>query len=236
MTLVYIDSKYRSLGTFDDFVVNIPNPGVFNKVKLLDCSIPQSNYVFNSTNNIISFSEGATGFTATIPSGNYTSTELVSALPGIFAASGCSGVFTVTYSSITGKLTLTSTVSYSIQFGTANNAYYQLGFQAITYSAALSQTSDYLINLAPPQYLFLDIDNLGLKNCLHSNLQASAGKFPIMCTGVSYTFTNWGSNTNYDCSLSNTINSCSQIKVSLRKSNGSLSGIQNDWAFTLLLC
>ena len=174
-------------------------------------------------------------YNLSIPPGNYSASELISALPALFTATGCGGTYTVSYSSITGKITITSTVIYSLLFGSANSAWYQLGFLNTTYSTALTYTGTFPVNLSPPSYLFLDIENIGLNKCLCSELQNTAGKIPIIMSGVSYTFNNWSSNVNFSLPLSNTSSGNSQWKISLYNANGTLASIQTDWGFTMWL-
>src|ERR1700677_4484135 len=107
MSLFHINSFYRNSGTFDNFTIQIPTGVCFNRVKLLDASIPQTMYVFNSNNNILSFQEATGGITqAVIPIGNYIPSSLISAIASaLTAASASSQPYTVTYNSVTACIT-----------------------------------------------------------------------------------------------------------------------------------
>lgn len=83
-------------------------------MKILEVSIPFSWYVFNSANNTFTLDEpGGTGL-VTIPVGNYTASNLPAVLGNALTATSATGglggfTYTVTYSSITQKFTITAT-------------------------------------------------------------------------------------------------------------------------------
>ena len=235
-TIIHICSKYRSSGSFDNFVVDFPKVQCFNTIKLLDLSVAQTQYVFSSSNNSITFMEGATTYTATITPGNYSATELVTVLPGFFTAGGGLLIYTCTYSSITGKLTISASGPFSLRFlTTLNQAYNEIGFEQLNYGPSTSLVSTYPVNLSPPSYLYLHLEGLGIPSVICSTLQTTSGSIPILTSGILYTFTSWSSSSDFDIQLLSTLSGVSSLKVSLRKQDGSLAGIQSDWAFTLAL-
>ena len=229
--LMHVNSRYRSPGdVFDNFNFNTNINSKFNKITLLDCNIPLSQNIFNSTNNIIKFSEGSNNFTATIPTGTYTISELVSTLPGLFNTSGATGTYATTYIDITGNITISSTSTFSLLFN-ATSPYYQLGFLNQTYGPGTTFTSTNAINLSPPPYLYIDISDLGIPNLKGFSSQPFLGTWPILLNGSSYTFSSWN---NYSVVLPFT-KSQSSFRIALRSADGNLSGIRNDWGFTALL-
>jgi hypothetical protein len=68
----YVDSKDRLSGTTSNFtsIIDLP-PNDFNRVCLLQASIPKSWYLFDSTNNTFTLQENTSTTTITIPVGNY---------------------------------------------------------------------------------------------------------------------------------------------------------------------
>lgn len=70
--VAYVDSKDRISGTSSNFtsIIDLP-PNDFNRVCLLQASIPKSWYLFDSTNNIFTLQENSSTTIITIPVGNY---------------------------------------------------------------------------------------------------------------------------------------------------------------------
>lgn len=241
MSLLHINSQYRSSGTFDNFTVNIGNQSQQpTKCKLLDVSIPQSMYNINSNNNIITFTEGTslTVHTATIPVGNYASSDVLTIVPTAMnsATPAPSGTYSDNLGGYNMLLQIQSTVSFNLLFGTANNAWKQLGFSNTTYSStgttgAYLILSPYPVNFALPSYLYLDINGLGFKPCNKALSQPTAGTIPLILNGNSWTISNWVND--YDIVIPMGINRGS-LDITLRNADGSLSGIFSDWCMTLM--
>lgn len=77
----YIDSYNRVQGTTSNFTCKIElPPNDFNRVCLLQASIPKSWYLFTSNNNTFILKENSNQTTITIPVGNYTRISLASVL------------------------------------------------------------------------------------------------------------------------------------------------------------
>lgn len=77
----YIDSVSRTSGESGNFTTKIDlPPNNFNRVCLLQASIPKSWYLFDSTNNTFILKENSNQTTITIPVGNYTRISLASVL------------------------------------------------------------------------------------------------------------------------------------------------------------
>eukprot|EP00732_Lithocolla_globosa_P003929 Lithocolla_globosa_v1_NODE_3368_length_1689_cov_3.545900.p1 type:complete len:269 gc:universal NODE_3368_length_1689_cov_3.545900:1128-322(-) len=71
--LIYIDSVNRISGTHTDFTYKIELPQEeYNKVVVLDCTIPKSYYTVNSRNITMVVEENSIQRTITIPVGNYS--------------------------------------------------------------------------------------------------------------------------------------------------------------------
>jgi hypothetical protein len=79
-------------------------------------------YNVNSDNNTFTITENnAVFYSISIPIGNYNDTTLSAELKTQLDNSSATGVFTVSVSSTTGKITITSTVGFNIVFTTDDN-------------------------------------------------------------------------------------------------------------------
>lgn len=153
-------------------------------VKALEVQVPFTYYVFNEDNNSFILNEdGYPSQTVTIPEGNYTVNQLLSTLTALMQPSGigCHWTYTITYSSITQKLTFATnntgggatTSPFSLEFGLVGdrgftNPRLWLGFNAgVNQSQTFStSTGDVLvapnvINLSGPNYLYLCSNRFG---------------------------------------------------------------------------
>lgn len=115
--------------------------------------IPNTIYNVRSTNNVVAWTDSAGTWTASLPSGSYTGSTLATALKTLMdATSGL--VYTVTYSSTTGKLTFSESIAGNINFDfattTASTAHDVLGVGAVNTTPAATYTSTNVINLASP--------------------------------------------------------------------------------------
>ena len=135
-------------------------------VKVLEAQIPFSYYVFNSTNNTFILNESApvAPHLVTIPEGNYTITEFVAALKLALDTSGGAGVYTVTYSSVTMKLTISTTQVFNFDFGTNTytSPHQEMGFSiGVSQSGAGNILTSFAIMVTGPNYLYVNSTRLG---------------------------------------------------------------------------
>ncbi len=236
--MLHINSRYRSLGTFDEFTVQVP-PTQGKTVRLLDASISQSQYNINSNNNLISSNEIGPGpgfvislYEATLTPGSYSAASLATEIKTQLDAEG-GQVYTVTYSSVTNAYTISAPGTFSLAFDVAGSPCYELGFAAEATPQGTTTTSSSSVNLAPPGYLFLSIEGLGLPTVKVASLQPGSGNFPLVMTGSSYTVSTFGSETSYSVDLVHSGNS-GNLRVRLTDAQGRLAGLRGDWSFTLL--
>lgn len=231
--LVHINSTYRDNGTFDNFNISLQKPVSYSKVTLLDCTIPNSQWLINSTNNNLKFTEASTILNAIIPIGSYTISQFVTVL-ATSINSASTHTYSVTYSTTTGQLTITSTVNFTLLLGTyPTSLAYIMGFAQNNYSStSLSLTSPNPVNLSPPLYLHVSFPNIGIPNCIIAGKQPFGGTFPIPQTGNSFSISNYSEECCYR--LHSTISNLSQIQVLVRNSDGTPAGINVDWCITLL--
>lgn len=95
---------------------------------LLDMAFARStsevaSYIIDSTNNKIDFNEGSGEVNATIASGSYTAAQLCAAMDTALDAAGSASDYTTTYSTATGKFTITQDTpgTFSILWKTGTN-------------------------------------------------------------------------------------------------------------------
>lgn len=121
-------SLFRNGGTLGNPQFNINDTlNNIRGVKLKNAVLPLSFYTIDSRNNKLYFYEVAPGvdLVATIPEGIYTSSTLPGVLKTALELVG-SNIYTITYSSVSNKLTITADNSFAFKQG-SNNAYYELG-------------------------------------------------------------------------------------------------------------
>lgn len=144
-----------------------------SEIVIQSIMFPFSYYVINSSNNQLVVTRGTTK-TITIPSGNYNATTMISvlniALNNVtdpvtgFTYNGFAGEnFTVTFSSVYLKFTISNTSSFSIISANTNPAStmaYNLGFQidanSILQSGSQVAQADSCVNLAGPKYIRIE--------------------------------------------------------------------------------
>jgi hypothetical protein len=147
----YINSTVRCSGTSDtnfSYTLNIPSKNTFNKVCLLQLSIPKSFYNFPSGSNTFILQEKGVNYTITVPFGSYNVTNLCSTLSSILtAASGNSWTYSVSYPTSsqanTGLLTFTVSGNGIFQpslIFTGGYCYIQLGFNNASTNAFVSSS------------------------------------------------------------------------------------------------
>lgn len=87
------------------------------------------NFVIDSTNNKLDFDEGGSEITATITSATYTPTTLAAEIKTQLDASTGAGTYTVTYSTSTGKWTISvsGAATFNIRWNTGTNTATSIG-------------------------------------------------------------------------------------------------------------
>lgn len=140
-------------------------------IKVLECQIPFSYYVFNSTNNTFTLeeSEGGGDATVTILPGNYDSLSILSALANaLTTASPNTHTYTVTFNNLTQKLTVQnnaggvevfSLIFNSFQFSPAVSLGFNIGFNISDTSQNL--IAPHVVQLTGPNYIYLCSRSLG---------------------------------------------------------------------------
>jgi hypothetical protein len=220
---IVIDSRDRQFtpqSSPGEYTVTLPAvyQNVYSAV-LKSIEIPFSFYTFSACagNTSIVVTAGSQK-TITIPDGNYTANSLTAELETqLNAAFSPSPTFTCTYSSITGKLTITSSTSFTLNLSSADpanaacgkatnftyetwqNLAYFLGFnQETTASTSVSgvQTvvGDFAMNPSPSTYFLMElgllnkIDETALDNKKSGRINGAFAKIPVNVNTGDYIF------------------------------------------------
>lgn len=153
-------------------------------MKVIEAEIPMSYYTINSTNNTFTLTEGSS-VTVTITPGNYTSASLSTTLQAALnAVSPTPKTYTVTFSSLTQKFTITASAgTFTLTFGTTGdtgltNPRFFLGMNAGANASTLTVlTSPNAANITGDNYLYICSDVLGgLVNSVMPNLSQTRGQ------------------------------------------------------------
>lgn len=231
--LVHICSRFRSSGTFDDFKIDIPLPSQFKTVRLLDCSIPQSQYIINANNNQVWFTDSATSY-GLIPPGSYSATDLCTTMSSQMTVAG-GQTYTCTYDSVTNRVQFQAAAPFTLNFSQPTSPWYELGFPNVNTTASTVHQSPNGVYVGPPPYLYLSIQGLGIPPLHTASNQPSGANFPLLITGNSYTVATWAANHDFDIECPSSFQNLGQLCVKLMDSLGRPAGLRTDFALTLLL-
>jgi hypothetical protein len=234
--LLHINSRFRDSGTYDHFVVTVSEQVQYSTVKLMEVTIPQSFYTFNTSNNTITYFETGTPTTAVIPPGNYTASALATEIAAIMtAASQNSTTYTVVYNTNQNTYTISGSANFKLLFSYTNSPWYRLGFNNADTASGSSFSSPNSVDLAPDTYVYLQIEGLGVPKLQSARNQQIPAHFAISLNGNSYTVSSLTLNSDYTIKLMSTYNTAGQISVSLLNELGMPIGMRGDWGFTLSL-
>jgi hypothetical protein len=238
--LYKISSSKRNTGSINDYTIQFSSPLPEGLYKLKQAVIPNSIFVVNNTNNKIYFEEnGGSILTATLTTGDYTPSTLITqisnSMTAISASSGLARTYTATFSSVTNLFTITvSSSSFKMLMATytTNSASIITGFNVDDTSFASSQVSDSVVNFTNNIYSFnLNIQSQSVINYLVDN------------SGVSYSFsvpvtTSYGNICVYEPTVNYYIKLDSPtrvLKVQVRDDSNVLVPLNSDYYFILEL-
>lgn len=226
-SVLLIQSKDRLSGTHNNFTVKLPNPySNVRAIKLLSAFIPNTVYNITSSNNTFIFNEGGSNLTATLTAGAYSVFDLVTELETKLDAAGAN-TYTVSYSAVTFKLTITSTANYTIIGGTILNI---LGFEA-QLVAGLTFSSTYAVRLHIPKSYMVQIKELANDN-VRTTASNQYSNFIITSQVNSSDIDYHYHNTHYNVYVNSNIPTLTQLSISIFDENGSLLDLNgSDWAF-----
>jgi len=157
-TYITINLRKRASGNTCDAVYFLDRtlPGI-QGLKLSNMQF----YNINQYNNLIAFSvtttTTTTPYSLTLAPGNYVVSEFTAALENLM--NGSSSGFTVTYSNITGLITISNSNLFSLNFATSTMCVV-LGFLPQQYAATTSITAPYALNLGMPAQVHIYISEV----------------------------------------------------------------------------
>lgn len=219
---IYLNSRYATQYVNDNIanaiynlpVIEIPD-GHHIYLSLQNASIPYSFYSITSEDNTFSWGVVAgTVFEYTVPPGNYNVTNLVALLQ-----SQMGSAYTLTYSSITAKITITHTTNeFIIYAGSFNHV---IGFSKSTNTTSSSRTliSRDCVNLNQIRALNIEVNfptyNVNIAQPYNQNILAT---IPV---GVSpFSIITYENTNNYRTNLY--VNKLDEIQIRIIDNNGLL--------------
>ena len=164
-----INSRNRIEGTNSNFTFSLdidPNV-IYDRVVLLDASIPKSYYTVQDGFNTFSLQEGTPTRTITMPPGNYTRISFANELTTALNSGGVGWTYTITYQNIgitvdSGHYFFAVSGNSSVQpsFIFTNSLYEQMGFDINSTNNFVGNAleSSNVINMNPEQTLFIKSD------------------------------------------------------------------------------
>jgi hypothetical protein len=167
--LYYINSNNKLSGTHSDFTyqIHVPRESKFNRICVLQCTIPKSYYLIEPGYNTFILEELAVQTTITIPIGNYNRKQFQAAVLSLLNTNTSQAwVYTISYPSSSGvqsgKFTFTVTGNSGNQpsfiFGVTLAA--QFGFDKNTTNTFVGSTltSTNIINLQREDSVYIHCD------------------------------------------------------------------------------
>jgi len=166
--IFYVNSKYRENGTDNDFTynLNLDRSKKYDRIALLNISIPKSYYLVQDGYNTFTLREDITDYIITMRAGNYNRNSFRAMLQEQLNNTG-SYTYTITNDNLNtigddGKYTFTVSNNSGIQplFIFADNLYEQLGFNQNTSNQFIGNTlkSVNVNNFTNESTLFLHCD------------------------------------------------------------------------------
>jgi len=166
----YINSFNRTSGTDSDFFINLDmdRNNTYDRVVLLDASIPKTYYVVQNGYNTFQLTENTSTVTITIPYGNYNRSSFKNVVTTQLNANSPNGyTYAITNQNIqttqdTGNYFFSVTGNGAVQpiFTFTTNLYEQFGFNANSSNQFVSNSlqSVNITNLQPESTLFIHSD------------------------------------------------------------------------------
>ena len=210
----YVKEEYLLIDSRDRNQTEYPNPNNYQidlteeykdilTVSLISSNIPKSQYLINTSNNILNFIDSnSIEYEVQIPIGNYTISELTTQVENSLNAIGSSNTFTVTSDSKTNKVIISSITNFQLLFdgGTENynnttRTIYKensigklLGFLMTDLSGTNSYTSQNQYNLNGPTYVLLHINELNNLDGIKNSIKNAFAKIPLDTNQNEYKF------------------------------------------------
>ena len=238
--IVFIRSQDRVGGVSNAFTVNLPaGYKVVSSMQLLSAEIPCSFYAISATYSTgVNFSNGTLTKVCSISSGNYAISDLQAALLSWLQSNfSSSGITAVTYSSVSGKITITFTTgTLSVVNNTSGSLARVLGTDALgatTSSIGTTLTFPGVCNLFPQQNLFINITNLQPNVLTTANFN-SFFRCQITAPPGGIVFYNAASSVYNTVNFLTPLTNVSQLLITLTYSDGSAVLMNNqDWSLSI---
>jgi hypothetical protein len=190
---IFLNSKYATEVVGDNIAnciyylptIEIPD-GHHIYLSLQNATIPYSFYSISSSDNTFNWSlDGSAVTTYTIPEGNYNVTQIIDVMRSIMGSA-----YTISFSSITSKITIThSTNNFIIYAGTFNHI---IGFSKSTNttSVGLTLTSRDCVNLNQIRALNIEVNfptyNVNVAQPNNGNIMATIPVFVAPFSIITY--------------------------------------------------
>ncbi|MEA2104332.1 MAG: hypothetical protein U9P79_06805, partial [Candidatus Cloacimonadota bacterium] len=160
---LFVDSSQRTSGTDTEFIVEFQRSlenKAFEHCCIEKASIPLTFYNISDelSTSAFTINDGSDDVEITLTEGSYSATELVSHMETALNAS--SSGFTVSFESITGKMTFERTSNFSLLLSTKENLARLLGFAQADFTGTNSYTSSDIVNMRLLRNFFLFIDQI----------------------------------------------------------------------------
>jgi hypothetical protein len=142
------------------------NTSIFvHKYKLENLELPLTFFTINSSNNSLVINNGTTDATITIPVGDYTSTSICSTLETLLNAAPIAEIFTVTYSTVTYKVTIACSGTFKILSSSTCQSW--LGLGETDTSLVASYTCPNVLDLTGPKSVYVVSSELSSDKVLY---------------------------------------------------------------------
>lgn len=129
---------------FPKAIENITN------IQVKDIRLTNTRYTIDQYNNQLRFSCLSVNYVITIPSGLYSIQNLTTTIKNLMNTAVGTTLFTVTYSSLTSKVTIsTENTNFNLYFSKAGSCYKRLGFKKQDYTGNKTYTAENIYNMSP---------------------------------------------------------------------------------------
>jgi hypothetical protein len=227
---ILINSADRNTGTSSNFsyqlLYAITNP---TTIALETIQMFHTQYTIDARNNKLYWTDGASvAHTSTLTSGTYTASALASHIETVINTDDTnSDTYTVSFSTITGKITIACGSNFSLTFGTNtnNSVAYVIGFANTNKTGASTYTGENIVNLNTKYYTvhcnFVD-------NCTY---QANA----VSSSWIVPASTSWGDLIVYSPHLAKSFKTnqteISSIQIFVKDDKGNMADLNGvDWS------
>lgn len=163
MSVIVVNSLNRLSGRPGDFTYEMKINEPYDRICLLQASIPKSYYLIDETNDNFSvrLDDGKSDIKITLEHGNYSVTTFMTELTNkLNTLVGNGHHFTITFSRKTGLFTYTVNDNHNPSFIFTDQLYEQLGFEANSTNTFVSQTlvSKNVVNMMSEDTLLIHSD------------------------------------------------------------------------------